>query len=92
MRVTRAMIEAAQRGEFDFHQRGRTLGAERFVPTSPEIVRAMLEAALGEAELAAGVKDRAGAAVTSIQNRTTTATKARPKLTIVTPRKPRSRS
>ena len=47
MRITRAMIEAAQRAEFDMTQRGRKLGAERFVPTPSEVVRAMLEAALG---------------------------------------------
>ena len=43
MRVTRAMIEAAQRAEFDINQQMRKLGGERFVPTPPEVVRAMLE-------------------------------------------------
>jgi hypothetical protein len=47
MRVTRAMIAAAQRTEYDMTQRMRKLGSERFVPTPPEVVRAMLEAALG---------------------------------------------
>jgi hypothetical protein len=46
MKVTRTMIEAARRAEFDFHQKGRTLGHERFIPTSDSVIHVMLEAAL----------------------------------------------
>jgi hypothetical protein len=40
------MIDAARRAEFDYHQRERLLGAERFIPTPDAIIRAMLEAAI----------------------------------------------
>jgi hypothetical protein len=50
MRITRAMIVAAQRAEFDVNQRMRTLDADRFVPSPPEVIRAMPEAALGAAQ------------------------------------------
>jgi hypothetical protein len=43
MRITKAMIVAAQRAEFDVNQRMRTLDASRFVPSPPEVIRAMLE-------------------------------------------------
>jgi hypothetical protein len=33
------MIEAARRAEFDFYQRGRLLGSERFIPTSADVIR-----------------------------------------------------
>ena len=46
MRVTRAMIEAARRAEYDYHQKARTIGSERFIPTPDGVIRAMLEAAL----------------------------------------------
>src|SRR3954464_15473713 len=46
MRVTRAMIEAARRAEYDFHQRECLIGAERFIPTPDAVIRAMLEAVL----------------------------------------------
>jgi hypothetical protein len=43
MKVTPAMMRAAQRAELDFYQKGRSIGA-RFVPTP--LIRAMLNAAL----------------------------------------------
>lgn len=49
MRVTRAMIQAAQRAEFDFYQRRRQLSADRFVPTDEAVIRVMLEAVLAAA-------------------------------------------
>jgi hypothetical protein len=78
MRITRAMIVAAQRAEFDVNQRMRTLDADRFVPSPPEVIRAMLKAALGAAEMEIRAKE---VRPSSLQ---------RPKLTIVTARKPRS--
>jgi hypothetical protein len=49
MRVTREMIEAARRAEYDYYQKGRKIGSERFVATPDAVIRAMLEAALGTA-------------------------------------------
>src|SRR3954447_12334277 len=49
MRVTRTIIEAARRAEFDYYQQGRMLSAERFIPTPDAVIRAMLEAAVGDA-------------------------------------------
>ena len=49
MRVTRTMIEAARRAEFDYYQQDRMLSAERFIPTPDAVIRAMLEAAVGDA-------------------------------------------
>jgi hypothetical protein len=46
MEVTKAMIKAAQRGEFDYYQRMRLLPPDKFIPTDEPIIRAMLEAAL----------------------------------------------
>jgi hypothetical protein len=46
MRVTPTMIQAARRAEFDYYQKGRTLGADRFIPTPDVVIRAMLEAVL----------------------------------------------
>jgi hypothetical protein len=82
MRVTKAMIEAAQRGEFDFYQRGRRLGLAPFVPTPPEIVRAMLEAALAMIEGQIRPKEARPTPLPAGE---------RPKLTIVTARKPTRR-
>jgi hypothetical protein len=48
MRVTRTMIEAARRAEFDYYQKGRKIGADRFIPTPDVVIRAMLEAAVGD--------------------------------------------
>jgi hypothetical protein len=47
MKVTQAMIERARRAEFDFLQRNRLIGADRFVPTADEVIPAMLEAGGG---------------------------------------------
>jgi hypothetical protein len=79
MRITRAMIEAAQRAEFDINQRMRRLGAERFVPTPPEVVRAMLQAALATVEMEIRAKE------------VRPSSPQRPQVTIVTARKPRPR-
>jgi hypothetical protein len=49
--ITRQMIEAARRAEFDYFQRNRPLGLGPFQPTSDAVIRAMLEAALSEAAL-----------------------------------------
>lgn len=43
--VTRAMVDAARRAEFDHYQRGGLLGS-RFIPTPDAVIRLMLEAAL----------------------------------------------
>jgi hypothetical protein len=42
------MIEAARRAEFDYYQRGGMLGS-RFIPTPDAVIKAMLEAAIGDA-------------------------------------------
>jgi hypothetical protein len=46
MDVARDMIDAARRAEFDFYQKGRGLGSDRFVPKPDGVIRMMLEAAL----------------------------------------------
>jgi hypothetical protein len=79
MRITRAMIVAAQRAEFDVNQRMRALGADRFVPSPPEVIRAMLKAALGAVEMEMRAKE------------VRPSPPQRQKLTIVTAHKPRSR-
>jgi hypothetical protein len=48
VRVTKQMIEAARRGHYDYLQRNRLLGIGPFQPTPGPIIRAMLEAALGD--------------------------------------------
>jgi hypothetical protein len=48
MHVTKPMIEAARRGEYDYLKRNRLLGPGPFVPTPNLIIRAMLEAAVGD--------------------------------------------
>jgi hypothetical protein len=73
------MIVAAQRAEFDVNQRMRTLGADCFIPSPPEVIRAMLEAALATVEMEIRAKE------------VRPSPPQRPKLTIVTARKPRSR-
>lgn len=40
------MVTAARRAEFDYYQKGRALGRERFVPTPDPVIKAMLAAAL----------------------------------------------
>lgn len=45
LHVTRQMVDAARRAEFDYYQRGGMLGS-RFVPTPDRVIREMLEAAL----------------------------------------------
>jgi hypothetical protein len=46
MTPTKLMIVAARRAEFDYHQKGRLIGAERFIPTPDPVIKVMLEAAL----------------------------------------------
>jgi hypothetical protein len=46
MHVTSAMVMAARRAEFDFYQKRRWIGAERFVPTSDAVIKGMPAAAL----------------------------------------------
>ena len=46
MHVTTAMITAARRAEYDYYQKGRVLGADRFIPTPDPVIRAMLGATL----------------------------------------------
>jgi hypothetical protein len=48
MKITLEMIEAARRAEYDYYQRGRQIGAGRFIPIPDAVIRAMLEAALGD--------------------------------------------
>jgi hypothetical protein len=61
VRITLEMIEAARRAEYDYYQRGRALGAGRFIPTPDAVIRAMLEAAFQEVpdEVAAAAKPAA---------------------------------
>ncbi len=40
------MIDAARRGEYDFHQKHRLIGPDGFQPDA--VIRAMLEAALDD--------------------------------------------
>jgi hypothetical protein len=75
------MIAAAQRAEFDM--RMRKLGTERFVLTPPEVVRAMLEAALG-AVATPGSQMKAAQ-----EARPREPAEKRPRPTIVITRKPR---
>lgn len=46
MRVTKEMIDAARRAEYDYYQRGRAAGSGRFIGTPDQVIKAMLEAAL----------------------------------------------
>jgi hypothetical protein len=78
MRITKAMIVAAQRAEFDVNQRMRALGADRFVPSPPEVIRPMLEAALATVEM-------------EIRAEVRPFPPGRSKLTIVAAQKPRPR-
>jgi hypothetical protein len=47
LRITLDMNEATRRAEFAFYQRGRRPGADRFIPIPDQIIRVILEAALG---------------------------------------------
>jgi len=47
MKVTPFVVQAVRRAEYDYYQRGRVLGSERFIPTPDAVIRAMLEAAVG---------------------------------------------
>lgn len=62
MRVTRQMVEAARRAEFDYYQKGRLIDADRFIPTPDAVIRAMLEAAVGDAPKPEGRTSSAPAA------------------------------
>jgi hypothetical protein len=44
--VTKEMIEAARRGQYDYLRRNRLLGIGPFQPARDPIIRAMLEAAI----------------------------------------------
>ena len=46
MTPTKNMIIAARRAEFDYYQKGRALGGDRFIPTPDAVIKAMLDAAL----------------------------------------------
>lgn len=46
MRITKEMIDAARRAEYDYYQRGRVAGSGRFIGTRDPVIKAMLEAAL----------------------------------------------
>lgn len=88
MKVTREMVEAARRAEFDFAQRNRLLGAGPFRPTSDAVIRAMLEAVLG------GGKPTAAALTNRVVKRSTVAAIAKTKsakVVVVQARKPRRR-
>jgi len=52
MTPTKAMILAALRAEFDYYQKARQIGPERFIPTPDAVIKAMLEAALKQVEMA----------------------------------------
>jgi hypothetical protein len=43
------MIEAARRTEFEHYQKGQVVSTDRFIPTPDAVIRAMLEAAVGDA-------------------------------------------
>ena len=47
--MTQQMVDAARRGEFDYYQRNRLIGSDRFIATPDAVIRAMLEAALASA-------------------------------------------
>jgi hypothetical protein len=61
VKVTLEMIEAARRAEYDYYQKGRQIGAGRFIPTPDPVIKAMLEAAFREVpdDVAASVKPAA---------------------------------
>jgi hypothetical protein len=46
IRVTQDMITAARRAEYDYYQKGRVGGSDRFIPTPDPVIRVMLEAAM----------------------------------------------
>jgi hypothetical protein len=50
MHVTTAMITAYRRAEHDYYQKGRGLGADRFIPTPDPVIKAMLAVALETAK------------------------------------------
>ena len=52
MTPTKGMIQAARRAEFDYYQKGRLIGAGRFIGTPDEVIKIMLEAALKLVETA----------------------------------------
>jgi hypothetical protein len=61
MKVTREMIEAARRAEYDDHQRNRMLGPGSFIGTPHPIIRTVLapEAVMGDPrKLALGAPNR----------------------------------
>ena len=53
MKITPSMIQAARRAEFDYYQKARALGPDRFMPTPDPVIRAMLEAAVKQFDLPA---------------------------------------
>ena len=42
---------AARRAEYDYYQKGRKIGTDRFIPTPDAVIKVMLEAALKLAEV-----------------------------------------
>ena len=82
MRITLEMIEAPRRAEFDFYQRGRRLGANRFIPIPHQVIRVILEAALGavpDEPLAPGPAAAIPAAMTKPASAIVRASKSRPR-------------
>jgi hypothetical protein len=90
VRITRDMIEAARRAEYDYYQRLGWLGAGPFVGTPIAVLRAMLEAAVGDGKPTAGdvtkrVVQRAVVAITKGKGA------PQPSSALVRARKPRPR-
>ena len=82
MRITLEMIEAARHAEFDCYQRGRRVGADRFIPIPDRVIRVILEAALGavpDEPVAPGPAAAIPAAVTKPASAIVRASKPRPR-------------
>jgi hypothetical protein len=82
LRITLEMIEAARRAEFDFYQRGRRLGADRFTPIPDQVTRVISEATLGavpDEPVAPGPAAAIPAAVTKPGSAIVRASKPRPR-------------
>ena len=50
------MIQAACRAEFDYYQKPRAVGPDRFMPTADPVIRSMLEAAVKQFDLPAATR------------------------------------
>ena len=78
MKPTKAMVVAARRADFDYYQRGRTLGAERFGGTLGSVIKVMLEVALRSPRRARH-RTRLRRTVPAGMRRIVTASKPKPK-------------